>query len=411
MPERRWIAWLALLAAQAAAARGLHTGQDFALIERGRYLATAADCTACHTDPAGGQPFAGGRPIQTPFGTVLAANITPDIETGIGSWSDTQFDMAVRQGRMPNGQRLYPAMPYVYYARMSRADVSAIRAYLASVAPVHQVVVSDRLPFPFSVRAIMRIWDAWYFRPEQFTPNPARSASWNRGAYLVEGPGHCQACHTPKNVLGGDERRRAFRGYTSQGWFAPNITDDDARGLARWSPADIVAYLKGGHNRLAAASGPMGEEVADASSQMTDADLLAIATYLKDQRGTSARAMPMRPDDPRMAAGAAIYQDLCSACHKADGSGVAYLIPDLAAKGAVDAPDVTTLLRVVLLGTQSVATNAEPTGPSMPGYRWQLSDAQVAAVLTYVRNHWGHAAVAVSPQQVAKLRASLARPP
>ncbi len=405
----------AVLAASALAACGdLHAlratepdAQDFERIERGRYLAVVADCGACHTDPRRNKPFAGGRPIETPFGTLLAPNITPDRETGIGSWTDEQFDAAVRRGEDPAGSRLYPAMPYPYYTRMSREDVRAIRAYLNTVEPVNNPVSSNQLPFPFRIRATMRFWDALYFKPGPFRPDPAKSAAWNRGAYLAEGPAHCAACHTPKTVLGGDKPRQPLQGYAVQGWFAPNITNDTARGLAAWSTADIVDYLKKGHNQFAAASGPMGEEVADSSSMMTDGDLEAIAIYLKDRPGQSAASPPMRSDDPVMEAGAAIYKDICSACHKADGTGVPYLIPSLAVSPAVAATEPTTLLQVVLHGSESVATKEEPTAPAMPAYGWQLSDVQVAAVTTYVRNSWNHRASAVTENEVSHARRAM----
>jgi mono/diheme cytochrome c family protein len=394
---------LAATAAQSAA-----DGQDLAQIERGRYLTIAADCAACHDDPDQGRAFAGGRRIETPFGIVAAANITPDGETGIGNWSDAQFDAALRQGKMPDGKRLYPAMPFVYYARMSGSDVSAIRAYLKTVEPVRHAVVCDQLPFPLNIRAFMRVWDALYFNAGAFTPDGSQSALWNRGAYLVEGAGHCAACHTPKTALGGDKTSQAFHGYTIQGWFGPDISNDKRRGLADWSTVDIVDYLRSGHNRFAAASGPMAEEVSHSSSQMAVADLEAIATYLKGRPGSSAEAKPIAGSDPTMVAGAAIYGDLCSACHKSDGSGIAFLIPNIAASASVASREPTTLLRVVLQGAQSVATAAEPTGPAMPGYARQLTNGQIAAVTTYIRNSWGHAATAVSEGEVSAARTSQA---
>ncbi|MBV8803388.1 MAG: cytochrome c, partial [Sinobacteraceae bacterium] len=306
------------------------SGQGFAEIERGRYLTTLADCAACHTDPVTNQPFAGGRPIETPFGTVLSANITPDGETGIGNWSFEQFDAAVRRGQLPNGKRLYPAMPFPYYVKMSRSDVEAIRAYLATLTPVHKEVESNQLPFPYSIRWAMHLWDALYFNTDPFKPDPNKSGLWNRGAYLVQGPGHCAACHTPKSWLGGDRTGQALQGYSLQGWFAPNITNDSSRGLGNWSSADLIQYLKTGHNRFAGASGPMAEEVVHSSAAMTESDLSAIATYLKDQSPGRAvsneSAKPLPQENAKMAAGAAIYQDLCSACHHKDGSGVPYLI-------------------------------------------------------------------------------------
>lgn len=390
-------------ASRLAAADNLPSDQDFAKVQRGRYLASVADCAACHTQHDAAA-YAGGRPIPTPFGNVLAANITPDSQTGIGSWSDAQFDAAVRLGRAPDGSRLYPAMPFPYYARMTHDDVLAIRAFLNTLPPVHHAVQSDQLPFPFDIRASMAVWDALYFDPEPFKPNPDKSAQWNRGAYLVLGPGHCGACHTPKNALGGDRKQQQLQGYSVQGWFAPDISGDPDLGLGHWSAADVVAYLRTGHNRIAAASGPMGEEVADSSSRMTDADLEAIALYLKDQPGVTPATKPLGSGDPEMVAGGAIYRDLCSACHAPDGSGVPYLIPNLALSSSVASREPTSILRVVIHGAQSVATADEPTAPAMPAFGWQLTDAQIAAVTTFIRNSWGHAAPALTAGEVHKAR-------
>lgn len=395
---RKLLLAIALLAAAVAACTRAHgdgqgNRQNFDVVQRGRYLVTLGDCTACHADPTrSNSPFGGGRPVATPFGSVIAPNITPDPETGIGNWTAQQFDDAVRRGRRPDGKRLYPAMPFPYFARMSAADVRAIHAYLSTVAPVHHAVVSDQLPFPFSIRASMIFWDWLYYRAGEWRPAPGRSGAWNRGSYIVQGPGHCGACHTPKTLLGGDQRSHALQGYSLQGWFAPDLTDDRTHGLAAWTSNDIVEYLKTGHNRFDAASGPMAEEVRDSSSGMSTEDLAAIATYLQGQEGASEQRTPLSPNDPVMTAGAAIYRDVCSGCHKIDGSGVPYLIPDLAGSAAVASRDPTTVLHVVLHGAASVATREEPTGPQMPAYAWQLDDAQVAAVATYVRNSWGHAA-------------------
>ena len=379
--------------------------QDFSQVEQGRYLTAVADCAGCHTVPGQNEPFAGGgRPIETPFGIVVAPNITPDRETGIGAWSDAQFDAALRRGRGRDGARLYPAMPFPYYARMPRDDVLAIRAFLNTVAPVRNAVASDQLAFPLNIRAGMRAWDALYFRKGEFKPDAAKSAAWNRGAYLVEGPGHCGACHTPKTWLGGDESGQALMGYTIQGWFAPDITNDNLRGVGRWSVADIVDYLKTGHNRFAAASGPMGDEVALSSSRTTDGDLNAIAVYLKDKPGRPDTARPVAADDPFMVAGGAIYRDLCSACHKPDGGGIPHLFPTLAGSPFVSSREPTSLLRVVLQGARSVATPTEPTAPAMPGFGWQLTDEQVAAVTTYIRNSWGNAAPAVTTEAAHNAR-------
>jgi mono/diheme cytochrome c family protein len=379
-------------------------GQDFGQIERGRYLARAADCTACHTAPGAAQPFAGGRPIETPFGNITTPNITPDLETGIGAWTDDEFDNAMRNGIRPNGARLYPAMPYNSYTKMSRSDVMAIRAYLNTVVPVHNHVEANTLPFPFNIRLVMRVWNALYFNPGEFKPDASKSAEWNRGAYLVEGPAHCALCHTPKSPLGGDKTSEYLRGSNLQGWFAPDITNDDRAGLGRWSIGDITAYLRTGHNRTTAATGPMAEEIANSSSQMTDGDLTAIAIYLKSLPGRQDNPSPIAANDPAMVAGQAIYRDQCSACHALDGRGIPQLFPSLADSAMVRSSDPTSLIRILLRGAQSLATSAEPTSPGMPSYNWQLDDAQAAAVLTYIRNAWTPAAPPVTPRDVDRVR-------
>jgi mono/diheme cytochrome c family protein len=383
--------------------------QNFTQIEQGRYLTVAGDCASCHTVPGSGHPFAGGRSIETPFGVIVGANITPDRETGIGAWSDELFLSALREGKGHGGLLLYPAMPYPYYTKVTEHDALAIRAYLNTVTPVHNAVVSNKLPFPFDVREEMTVWNSLYFRSGEFEPDPAKSAEWNRGAYLVEGLGHCGACHTPKTTLGGDDNAHALQGYALQGWFAPNITNDNERGLGGWSIGDIVSYLKTGHNPATASTGIMAEEISLSSSQMADADLTAIATFLKSLPGqTGSPPAPLSASDPAMVAGGAIFADECSACHGADGKGVPYLFPSLGGSPNVRSTDPASLIRVLLEGARSVGTAGEPTSPGMPSFAWKLTDSEAAAVLTYVRNSWGASAPAVDPGQVAQARARAA---
>jgi mono/diheme cytochrome c family protein len=383
--------------------------QAFAQIEKGRYLAAASDCASCHTVPGSGAPFAGGRIIETPFGGIVAPNITPDRETGIGAWSDEEFDAALRKGVRRDGAPLYPAMPYNAYTKMPRDDVQAIRAYLATVTPVKKWVTAKPLPFPYKIRSAMHLWNALYFTKGEYEPDPKQSVEWNRGAFLVEGPAHCGACHTPKTCLGGDKSSRYLQGAAIQGWFAPNITSDSRVGLGGWSTEDFVGYMKSGHNRVTAATGPMGEAVSLSSSRLTNEDLTAISVYLKTVSGGESSPHPLRADNPVMQAGAAIYRDQCSACHGLEGRGIPLLFPSLADSSLARSTDPTTSIRIVLRGARSVATAAEPTAPGMPSYGWQLSDDQVAAVLTYIRNAWGGSAAAVSPQAVRKARLELAR--
>jgi mono/diheme cytochrome c family protein len=400
-----------LLVGTTASFAGDSDPQEFTQIERGRYLAVLSDCASCHTVPGSNQPFAGGRAIETPFGNIVAPNITPDPETGIGSWSDEQFDAAVRKGVARNGSHLYPAMPYNAYTKMSRDDVLAIRAYLNTLVPVRNAVEANTLPFPFDIRAAMRVWNALYFNEGDYQPNPNQSAEWNRGAFLVDGPGHCGACHTPKTALGGDKTSQYLEGAYLQGWSAPDITNDSRLGLGAWSKEDLVAYLKSGHNRVTAATGPMGEVVTLSAAFMTDPDLNAIATYLKSLPGKTAAPAALAANDPAMTAGAAIYRDQCSACHGLDGKGIAELFPSVADSSMVKSGDPTTSIRIVLRGARSVGTTAQPTAPGMPAYGKQLDDDEVAAVLTYMRNTWGGAAAAVTSGQVSDVRRDTALRP
>ena len=390
------------LSGTASAAAGIDK-QDFSQVEKGRYLTIVGDCAACHTLPGSGHELAGGRPIETPFGMLLAPNITPDPQTGIGAWTDDEFVNALTKGIGRNGTRLYPAMPYTYYTKLTRDDALAIRAYLNTVPAVHNAVKADQLPFPLNMRWTMALWDELFFRPQTFAPDPHKSAQWNRGAYLAEGLAHCGLCHTPKNFLGADNNGRRLQGYALQGWLAPNITNDTRRGLGSWSVDDIAAYLKTGHNQITTTTGLMAETLNLSTSHMRDGDLKAIAAYLKDQPGQNNEA-GAGPDRSVMKKGAQIYADECSGCHKPDGSGIPALFPTLKGASAVQQADATSLLHVVLRGAQSAGTAKGPTASSMPQFSWILSDDQVAAVVTYIRNAWGNSAPAVSAGDVHKAR-------
>ena len=402
----------AVLVVALTGAASAQDSQSFDRIERGRYLAVLGDCTACHTAPDG-QPFAGGLALQTPFGTLVAQNITPDRETGIGNWTEDEFVAALHDGRGHNGTRLYPAMPYPAYTKMTDDDVRAIRAYLATVAPVRNKVISNQLPFPLNIRLAMVFWNALNFTPGRYQSNPDKSVEWNRGAYIVEGAAHCGTCHTPKTLFGGDKTATPLAGATLQGWFAPNITTDPHKGIGGWSKDDLVQYLKTGTNSWTLASGPMAEAISHSTSKMTDEDIAAIATYLKDSGsgGSTPKPVPVAADDKVMRVGAAIYKDSCAACHKDTGAGESHLFPRLSGNANVQSDDPTTLVRIVLQGTRAVSTPSMPTGPAMPAFDWRLNDAQVAAVLTYIRNNWGNAAAAIPASTIASQRMSLAQSP
>ncbi len=380
--------------------------QSFETIQHGRYMAIAADCAACHT-AKGGKPFAGGGVLDTPFGTLLAPNITPDVGTGIGGWTDEEFVDAVRDGIGHDGVHLYPAMPYPSYAKMTRSDVLAIRAYLDTLQPVQNRVVANQLPFPFNQRETMIGWNRLYFKSGVYKPDPTRSAEWNRGAYLVQGPEHCGLCHTPKNAMGGEESGRYMEGSVLENWYAPSLTGSRT-GLADWSEKDIVLYLKTGRNRFGMASGPMAEAVTHSLSHLAESDLSAIAVYLKSLRPSDVTLpVPLDPQDGNMRLGHKIYFDQCAACHGQNGHGIVGLFPRLAGTPLVQQAQANSLVQVVLAGSRAVATSGAPTGPAMPSFAWNLSDADVAAVVTYIRNAWGNAAPGVSPGGVTNLRRSL----
>jgi mono/diheme cytochrome c family protein len=400
---------LALLAVDAVAGTGIDP-QDFSQIERGRYLTIVGDCAACHTLPGSGHEFAGGRPLETPLGELVSPNITPDPETGIGAWTDDEFVNSLTKGTGRNGTHLYPAMPYTYMTKTTRDDALAIRAYLNTVPAVRNAVRINQLPFPFHIRSTLVEWDALYFKPGPFRPVAGKSAEWNRGAYLVEGLAHCGLCHTPKNEAGADKADRTLQGYAVQGWFAPNITNDARRGLGGWSVDDITEYLKTGHNGTSAATGPMSVVVSISTSHMTDADLRAIAVYLKDQPGQPRETeIKNKPDQGVLEMGHKIYADLCSGCHTPNGEGTPGLFPSVSGSPVVQQTDAISLMRVVLRGARSVGTDRAPTAAAMPAFGWLLSDKEVAAVVTYVRNAGPNAAPAVSEDDVAKARKDFAR--
>lgn len=372
-------------------------------IARGEYLARTSDCVACHTAPDG-EPFAGGYGLETPFGKIFASNITSDTATGIGHWSEADFDRALRHGQGSNGY-LYPAMPYTAYAKLSDRDVDDLWAYIQTIDPVENDVVENQLPFPYNQRWLLAGWNLLFFHAEA-TPE-AQAASNDpieRGRYLVEGPGHCAACHSPKNLLGADSGEH-LSGGTLQGWHAPDLTPNAHTGLGQWSQTQVIDYLKSGTNDVTVAAGPMREAVENSTQYMTRDDLGAIAAYLSSIAKSSHTAPdPIAADDSRMARGESVYASQCSACHVSQGEGVRQMIPRLTGNSQINAHDPASLLEVVLNGAEGPDTQANPTGAGMPAFDWKLSDEEVASVLTYIRNSWGNAATPVSASEVATAR-------
>jgi mono/diheme cytochrome c family protein len=368
-------------------------------VDAGKYQAVLGDCAGCH-----GKDLAGGVALMTPFGKLVSPNITPDKDTGIGNYTADDFRAAMKTGVAPGGKRLYPAMPYPYYAKMSDGDVATLWSYLKTVKPVKNSVDVNQLHFPFNLRVTMTGWDMMFFDAGPHADDPGKSTAWNRGAYLVKGPAHCGACHSPKNLFGAD--KGPLTGAVLAGWYAPDLTSDRSAGLGRWSTTDIVEYLQSGRNAHAIASGPMAEAVENSTSQMSDADLGAIAVYLKDLPASRGNGGPATGAEAQMKAGRDGYDINCAACHGRDGKGNA-LFPALAGNPNVLQVRDDTIARVVLAGTRAAATPKAPTGPAMPSLAWKLSNQQAADILTYVRNTWGNTAPAVSAETVERIRGEL----
>lgn len=369
-------------------------------LDAGKYQVALGDCRGCH-----GKDLAGGVTLMTPFGKLVTPNITPDKQTGIGSYSVDQFRDAMKKGVAPGGKLLYPAMPYPAYARMPDSDVAAMWDYLKTVKPVTRQVNVNQLRFPFNLRFGMRGWNMLFFKPAAHADVAGKSAAWNRGAYLVNGPGHCGACHTPKNFFGAD-KDVGLTGAVVQGWYAPDLTGDTQAGLGAWSVSDIVEYLGTGRNAHSIASGPMAEAVENSTADMSDADLKAMAAYLKELPASHGNGGAATGVEAQMKSGRSLYDINCAACHDRSGKG-SVLFPALAGNANVRQVRADTIVRMVLTGSKGAATAKAPTGPAMPSLAWKLSNSQVADILTYVRNNWGNRAPAVSAETVGRLRGEL----
>ena len=361
----------------------------------------AGDCIACHTSP-GGKPFAGGLAMQTPFGTITTPNITPDKATGIGDWSDDDFYRAMHEGIGKQGEYLYPVFPFPWYTKVTREDVLAIKAYLFSVEPVNAPRKPVQFAFPFNIRTALLSWRTAFFKPGTFAPDPAKSAEINRGAYLVEGLGHCGECHNSNNALGASDWSGRLKGGEIQGWYAPNITSDGKQGIGAWSTEQLVAFF---HDGMApgngVALGPMKETIDDSLHYLSEADLKAMSAYLKSFTGAeSYKPLDAAQTQAMGVEGAPLYLSNCASCHGVDGKGVAGMIPALAGNGAVTAKGAQDVIRVVVGGLPAQGGLAP-----MPAAGAGLPDEDVAAIVNYVRTAWGNNAPAsASAGDVGKLR-------
>jgi mono/diheme cytochrome c family protein len=376
-----------------------------AQLARGQYLVAAGDCMSCHLR-AGGEPLAGGLGLKTPFGVIYTSNITSDRDTGIGSWSSEHFYHAMHDGKGIHGENLYPAFPYPWFRRASRADVDAIFAYLMTTPAVNYTPPKNDLPFPFNVRSSVSAWNLLFLDSKEFQADPAQSAEWNRGAYLVNSFGHCGGCHTPKNSFGADKSKLELHGGKLDNWVAPDLTANTRIGLGSWSVEDIAEYLAHGRNARAAAGGAMADVITYSTSLLNDADRRAIAVYLKSQPASPA-VVSSAPDPAVMRRGAEIYSDACSSCHLENGVGQSRLFPPLGNDAMLQQPDPTSLEHLILAGTRIGISSARPSPLSMPSFAWKLTDQEVADVSTFLRNSWGNQASPVSVNEVSELRKNL----
>ncbi|WP_324743559.1 c-type cytochrome [Pseudomonas veronii] len=393
---------------------------DTDLIKQGEYLARAGDCVACHT-AKGGKPFAGGLPMETPIGVIYSTNITPD-KTGLGAYSFADFDKAVRHGVAKSGSTLYPAMPYPSYARVSESDMQALYAYfMKGVEPVAQENRASDIPWPLSMRWPLAAWRWMFAPPVADTPEVAGADPViSRGAYLVEGLGHCGACHTPRALTMQEKALSAADGSAFlsgsaplEGWIAKSLRGDHKDGLGSWSEEQLVQFLKTGRSDRSAVFGGMSDVVVHSMQYMSQEDLTAIARYLKSLSAVDPQNPPhqydkqvaealWKGDDSRP--GASVYIDNCAACHRTDGHGYTRVFPALAGNPVVQTADATSLINIVLNGGTLPATHTAPSTFTMPAFAWRLSDQEVADVVSFVRGSWGNKGAAVKASNVADLR-------
>ncbi|HEY5799600.1 MAG TPA: cytochrome c [Burkholderiaceae bacterium] len=383
-----------------------------AQLARGRYLAQAGNCMGCHT-VRGGAPFAGGRAISTPFGNVYATNITPDPATGLGKWSADDFWRAMHNGKGKDGSFLYPVFPYPNYTKVTRADSDAIYAYLRSVPAVKQAAREHELRFPYNQRFMLAFWRTLYFDAGEYQPVAKQNAEWNRGAYLVQGLGHCSACHTTRNALGGTASGAELAGgmIPMQNWYAASLTADAETGLGDWSTEELTDLLHTGVSNRGAAYGPMAEVVASSLQHLSEPDVRSMAVYLKTAPSTVAShgspAVQIAVDrKPVLEEGARLYTKYCVECHKADGKGVPRVFPPLAGNRSLSVQTPVNTIRVVLNGGFAPTTKGNPQPYGMPPFGITLDDTEVAAVVSYIRTSWGNNGSLVSPVEVGRHRSA-----
>jgi mono/diheme cytochrome c family protein len=401
------VAWLNLRGEATFGPAAARTQASAELVALGLALTRAGDCSGCHT-ARGGLPYAGGRAIETPFGNVYSSNLTPDAGSGLGSWSADEFWRALHHGRSKTGRLLYPAFPYPNYTRVARADADAMFAYLQSLPAAAQPNREHTLGFPFGTQAALAIWRALYFRPAAHVDDPEQSAEWNRGAYLVEGLGHCNACHSARNALGATRGTLDLQGglIPVQNWYAPSLASPREASVAGWPKREVVQLLKTGISPQGFVMGPMSEVVANGTQYLSEADLSAMATYLQALPAPDETEPAPAPAQQPSARGAALYKDHCVACHGERGEGVPGAYPALSGSRAVTMRSTANLVHVVLEGGFPPSTAGNPRPFGMPPFAPVLQDADVAELLSFVRGSWGNRAAPVSAFDVSRARAS-----
>ncbi|WP_058022801.1 cytochrome c [Pseudohongiella spirulinae] len=384
-------------------------------IDPGQYILYAGGCISCHTSDTG-PDLAGGVPFEMPFGRIYSTNITPDVETGIGGWSNEQFANAMRKGILPDGGHLYPVFPYTSYTLISDEDIDLLYNYLMSIPPVRFVPPDNALRFPFDQRWLIGAWKRLFFDESRFVPATGQSDQWNRGAYLVEGLGHCGACHTPRGLLGNEKQQLAMTGATYRDevdgkfldWSATNLTQAGS-GLKLWSNGQIEEYLKLGFSERAGVFGPMNRVVLNSTSHLHDEDIIAMAVYLKSLPALEQNMSVSKPAPDVMRRGEIVYDVHCGICHQPNGEGAITTGPPLVGSAVALAPDPASLINITLYGPQ---LPHEPVSPQWQARRWEamesyydtLTDSEVAEVLTYIRNAWTNSGSVVTAEQVRRQR-------
>ncbi|WP_280191538.1 cytochrome c [Delftia sp. PS-11] len=417
-----WVAWLNLRGEYGAHAYAVQADSTdrAAQIERGAYLARVGNCAGCHT-AAGSAEYAGGRALQTPFGTLYTSNLTPDDATGLGRWSAQEFWHALHNGRSRGGRLLYPAFPYDSYTRVTQADSDALFAFLRSLPPVRAAAPAHDLGFPYGTQAALALWRALYFKPEVWQPAPGRSPEWVRGAYLAQGLGHCAACHAPRNALGASAQAMTGGFVAGQGWYAPSLQDAGAAGVRAGHEAGWVRLMATGTGPSGSALGPMAEVVVRSTQHWQAQDLQALAVYLRDEapqadasrtgesrtdasRTSESRTGRTAPAHAQRILGEKLYGQQCAVCHGRDGQGVPGAFAPLAGNATVNLAEPRNMLLAMLDGGYPAATAQHPRPHGMPPFGHALTDGQIAAVASYVRSAWGNQAPEVGTMEVYRAR-------